>query len=90
MTTSLRHQLQERIPAEIKLQENLGPVFIVVVTRTTSCQNLRSPTDLKKEFGRINDYLHSSFEFQLFSQMVPSHRNGSLVIDIQAYEPYLW
>ena len=44
----------------------------------------------EKEFGRINDYLHSSFEFQLFSQMVPSHRNGSLVIDIQAYEPYLW
>jgi hypothetical protein len=27
---------------------------------------------------------------QLFSQMVPSHRNDSLVIVIQAYEPYLW
>jgi hypothetical protein len=27
---------------------------------------------------------------QLFSQMVPSHLNDSLVMVIQAYEPYLW
>ena len=57
-----------------------GPVFIVVVTRTTSCQNPQSARGPGKEFGRTNDYLHSPSMFWLFSQMMPSHRNDSPVI----------
>ena len=35
----------------------------------------RSPR--KNEFGRVNDYLHVSVKFQLFSHMVPSHLTSS-------------
>ncbi len=30
-----------------------------------------------ENIGRTNDYLHSYSDIQLFSQMIPSHHNGS-------------